>query len=90
MKQLLVVAALLASMAIVPAYAKDKNNHAVEQAEERVDRLQERLESDDLTDRQRDQIEDRVEAITEKFDIDLPPPDRPICNFDPLVYCDEQ
>jgi 3-hydroxyacyl-CoA dehydrogenase len=88
--QKLLIAALLATAAIVPAVAKDKNNHAVEQAEERIDRLQERLESDDINDRQRDKIEDRIDDIADKFGVTLPTPDRPICNIDPLVYCDEQ
>jgi 3-hydroxyacyl-CoA dehydrogenase len=86
----LFIAALLVGVAFSPAYAKDKNDHAVEKAEDRVERLQDRLADDDLSDKQRDKIEDRIEDISDKFDLTLPPPDRPICNFDPLVYCDEQ
>jgi Spy/CpxP family protein refolding chaperone len=86
----LLIAALLTTVAFAPAYAKDKNSHAVEQAEERIERLEEKLSGDDLNDRQRDRIEDRIDDIADKFDVTLPPPDRPICNIDPLVYCDEQ
>jgi 3-hydroxyacyl-CoA dehydrogenase len=89
----LFIAALLVGVAFSPAYAKDKNDHAIEKAEDRVERLQDRLADDDLNDKQRDKIEDRIESIADKFDLTLPPPpppDRPICNQDPLVYCDEQ
>jgi Spy/CpxP family protein refolding chaperone len=91
MHRLLITALLTTVVAIAPAAsAKDKNNHAVEQAEQRIDRLEEKLGGDDLTDKQRDQIENRIDDIADKFGVTLPPPDRPICNFDPLVYCDEQ
>jgi hypothetical protein len=77
------IAALLATVAIAPAYAKDKdgdkrrgNEHSLEQAVGHIEDLQGRLDQD-LTAKQRDKIEDRIEAIIEKYDIEVPPPPPP-------------
>jgi hypothetical protein len=77
----LFITALLASVAFAPAYAgnkdKDKgNDRSLENVVDRIEDLQGKLEQD-LTDRQREKVEDKLEAIIEKYGIEVPPPPPP-------------
>jgi hypothetical protein len=85
----LLIAALLASVAVAPAYAgKDKDNgsiadraeRAAEKYDSRIDRLENRLE--DAGDEERIRIEGIIESITEKYEQkwglpEEPPPEEP-------------
>jgi hypothetical protein len=86
----LFIAALLASVAVAPAYAgKDKDNgsivdraeRAAEKYDSRIDRLENRLE--DAGDEERIRIEGIIESITEKYEQkwglpeEPPPPEEP-------------
>jgi hypothetical protein len=83
MNRILIVA-LLATVAMAPAYAKDRGGNdgdkgngtedSLQSAVDRIEDLQGRLEQD-LTARQRDRIEDRIDAIIDKYNIEIPPPD---------------
>jgi hypothetical protein len=72
----LFIAALLASVAFAPAYAGkgDGKGRALERAENKVESLQEELQQPDLSEREAARIEDAIDRIVDKFDIELPPP----------------
>jgi hypothetical protein len=85
----LFITALLASVAVAPAYAGkkdgggdlvDRAERAAEKYDSRIDRLENRLEDAGDTERQR--IENIIESITEKYEAkwglpEEPPPDNP-------------
>jgi hypothetical protein len=91
----LFIAALLASVAVAPAYAGKDNGSIVDRAERaaekydsRIDRLENRLEDAGETERQR--IENVIESITDKYEAkwglpEEPPPPPPPPPEEPKV-----
>jgi hypothetical protein len=91
--QRLLIATLLASVAIAPAYAKDKNRGALEaiqdslgdkaldRYEDKIERLEGRLEG--AGDEERQRIENIIESVTERYEAkwgelpEEPPPPPP-------------
>jgi hypothetical protein len=75
----LFITALLASVAVAPAYAGkgDGKGRALERAENKVESLQEELQQPDLSEREAARIEDAIDRIVDKYNIELPPPPPP-------------
>jgi hypothetical protein len=61
---------VILAFALAPAHAgKDRGGSVLD----RLEGLQEKLQQEDLSDRQRDKVEDQLERIIEKYGIELPP-----------------
>jgi hypothetical protein len=93
----LFIAALLASVALAPAYAKDKDkdrleDRALDQYEDKIERLEDRLQ--DAGDEERQRIENIIESVTEKYEAkwgelpEVPPPPPPPAEGDALFSDD--
>jgi hypothetical protein len=71
---------VILAFALTPAHAgKDKDRErdkgpSAEKVLDRLEGLQERLQQEDISDRQREKVEGQLERIIEKYGIELPPP----------------
>src|SRR5262245_32038428 len=80
------VAAVMLAVALSPAWAGkikvhhdkgDRDEDAIENAQERVDTLEQKLLDPDLSDQRRERIEETIDAITDKFNLPVDPPPDP-------------
>jgi hypothetical protein len=67
---------VILALGLTPALA-GKDRHKGESVLDRLEGLQERLQQEDLSDRQRDKFEGQLERIIEKYGIELPPEPEP-------------
>lgn len=75
----LTLAALMLTVAIAPAVAKDKDKgpDKAERALDRIEELQDKLQQADMPERRQEQMQELVDKLVDKYGIILPPVDPP-------------
>lgn len=70
---------VLLAFTLTPALAKDKdrNDRVYERAQDRIEALQDKLDSGNLSEKQADHAQELIDKIVDKFNIELPPPPPP-------------